>query len=55
MPEALAALAVTQGAVSVPFDPPLTRELIVVRRPGSPTPPAAAFLAVAATLAARRP
>ncbi len=54
MPEALAALAAAQGAVPVPFDPPLMRELVIVRRPGSPTPPAAAFLAVAARLAARR-
>jgi len=54
MPEALAALAAAQGAVPVPFDPPLTRQLVVVRRPGSPTPPAAAFLTVAASLAARR-
>jgi LysR family transcriptional regulator, carnitine catabolism transcriptional activator len=54
MPEALAALAAAQGAVPVPFDPPLTRDLVVVRRPGPPTPPAAAFLAVTAGLAARR-
>jgi len=54
MPEALAALAAAQGAVPVPFDPPLTRQLVVVRRPGSPTPPAAAFLTVAASLAVRR-
>jgi len=54
MPEALAVLAAAQGAVPVPFDPPLTRELAIVRRPGSPTPSATAFLAVAASLAARR-
>ncbi len=54
MPEALAALAAVQGAVPVPFDPPLTRDLAVVRRPGPPTPAAAAFIAVAAGLAARR-
>jgi LysR family transcriptional regulator, carnitine catabolism transcriptional activator len=53
MPEALAALAAAQGAIPVAFDPPLMRELVIVRRPGSPTPPAAAFLAVAASLAAR--
>jgi DNA-binding transcriptional LysR family regulator len=54
MPEALAALAAAQGAVPVPFEPPLTRDLVVVRRLGSPTPPAAAFLAVAAGLSAIR-
>jgi len=54
MPEALAALAAAQGAVPIPFEPPLTRDLVVVRRPGLLTPPAAAFLAVAAGLAARR-
>ena len=55
MPEALAALAASQGALPVPFDPPLIRELATVHRPGSPTPAAAAFLAVAADPAARRP
>lgn len=54
MPEALAALGAAQGAICVPFDPPLVRELAVVRRPGSLTPPAVAFLAVAAGVAARR-
>jgi LysR family carnitine catabolism transcriptional activator len=54
LPEAFAVLAAAQGAVPVPFDPPLTRDLAVVRRPGPPTPPAAAFIAVAAGLAARR-
>lgn len=54
MPEALAELGAAQGAVAVPFDPPLMRELAAVRRPGSLTPPAAAFLAVAASLAVRR-
>ena len=53
MPEAIAVLAAAQGAVSVPFDPPLMRDLVIVHRPGSPTPAAAAFLAVAARLAAR--
>jgi DNA-binding transcriptional LysR family regulator len=53
MPEALAALAAAQGAIPVVFDPPLMRELVTVCRPGSRTPPAAAFLAVAASLAAR--
>jgi LysR family carnitine catabolism transcriptional activator len=54
LPEAFAELAAAQGAVAVPFDPPLVRELAIVRRPGSPTPAAAAFLKVAAGLAARR-
>jgi DNA-binding transcriptional LysR family regulator len=54
LPEAFAALAAGQGAVPVPFDPPLTRDLAVVRRPGPPTPPAAAFIAVAVGFAARR-
>ena len=53
LPEAIAALAAGQGAVPVPFDPPLTRDLVIVRRPGPPTPAAAAFIAVAARL--RRP
>jgi len=53
MPEAMAALAAVQGAVPVPFDPPLMRDLVIVHRPGSLTPAAAAFLAVAARLAAR--
>jgi DNA-binding transcriptional LysR family regulator len=53
MPEAMAALAAARGAVPVPFDPPLMRDLVIVRRPGSPTPAAAAFLAVAARLATR--
>src|SRR5271166_2062510 len=53
MPEAIAVLAAARGAVTVPFDPPLMRGLVIVRRPGSPTPAAAAFLAVAARLAAR--
>jgi LysR family transcriptional regulator, carnitine catabolism transcriptional activator len=55
MPEAIASLAAAQGAVTVPLDPPLTRDLVIVRRPGAPTPAAAAFLAVAARLAAHRP
>jgi hypothetical protein len=42
MPEAIAVLAAAQGAVTVPFDPPLTRDLVIVHRPGSPTPAAAA-------------
>lgn len=54
LPGALAALAATQGATPVPFDPPLVRDLVVVRRPSPPTPPAAAFLTVAAGLTARR-
>lgn len=54
MPEALATLAAVRGAVAVPFDPPLVRELAIVHRPGLPTPPAAAFLTVAADLAAGR-
>jgi DNA-binding transcriptional LysR family regulator len=54
LPEAFAALAAAQGAVPVPFDPPLTRDLAVVRRPGPPTPPAAAFIAVAASFAGRK-
>lgn len=54
MPEALAKLAAAQGAVPVPFDPPLIRELAIVHRAGPRTPPANAFLAVAADLAARR-
>ena len=54
MPEALAALAAAQGAIPVPFDPPLTRDLAIVRRPGTPTPAAVAFLAVAAGLTTRR-
>jgi DNA-binding transcriptional LysR family regulator len=53
MPEAIAVLAAAQGAVPVPFDPPLMRDLVIVHRPGSPTPAAAAFLAVAARLATR--
>jgi LysR family carnitine catabolism transcriptional activator len=53
MPEAIAVLAAAQGAVSVPFDPPLMRDLAIVHRPGPPAPAAAAFLAVAAGLAAR--
>ena len=53
MPEAIARLAAAQGAVTVPLDPPLMRDLVIVRRPGSPTPAAAAFLSVAARLAAR--
>jgi DNA-binding transcriptional LysR family regulator len=53
MSEAIAVLAAAQGAVPVPFDPPLVRDLVIVRRPGALTPAAAAFLAVAARLAAR--
>ncbi len=53
MPEALAALAAAHGAIPVALSPPLRRDLVVVRRPGSPTPAAAAFLAVAAGLAGR--
>lgn len=54
MPEALAELGATQGAIPVMFDPPLVRDLVIVRRHGSPTPPAAAFMAVAEELAACR-
>ena len=46
MSEAIAVLATAQRAVTVPFDPPMMRDLVIVRQPGSPTPAAAAFLAV---------
>ena len=46
MPEAIAVLATAQRAVTVPFDPPMMRDLVIVRQPGSPTPAAVAFLAV---------
>ncbi len=55
MPEAIAVLAAAQGAVTVAFEPPLTRDLVIVHRPGPPTPAAAAFLAVAARLATTSP
>ncbi len=53
MPEAIAVLAAAQGAVTVPLDPPLMRDLAIVHRLGSPTPAAAAFLGGAARLATR--
>jgi DNA-binding transcriptional LysR family regulator len=46
MPEAVAALATKAGAIAVAVEPPLVRNLVVVRRPGVPTPAATAFLAV---------
>jgi DNA-binding transcriptional LysR family regulator len=54
LPEALAGLAAARGAVAATFDPPLMRKVAIARRPGSLTPAAAAFLAIAASLAARR-
>lgn len=54
MPEVLAGLARTQGAVPVMLDPPLVRDLLIVCRPGSLTPPAAAFITVAEELASSR-
>ncbi len=47
VPEALAAIAEGAGAVAVPVQPALARDLAVVHRGGPLTPPAAAFVAIA--------
>ena len=47
LPRATARTAVDRGAVVVPFDPPVGRDLALVHRNGARSPAARAFLAVA--------